>query len=65
MHHEQFMEHPIVRPNPRRRWRLAVRPPPPSAGGRKPPCRQPTERHELVEDVRRGIQGEHRRSPAA
>ena len=65
MHHEQFMEYPIIRPNPRRRWRLAVRPPPSSAGGRKPPCRQPTKGHEPVEDVRRRVQGKHRRSPAA
>ena len=43
----------------------AVRPPPPSPGGRKPEGRQPPKRHELVEDVRRGIQGKHRRPPAA
>lgn len=63
--YEQPLEHHPINPNPSRRWRLAIRPPPSSAGGRKPPCRQPTERHELVEDVRRGIQGEHRRPPAA
>ena len=62
---EQPLEHHPINPNPRRRWRLVVRPPPSPSGGRKPEGRQPPKRHELVENVRRGVQGKHCRPPAA
>ena len=63
--YEQPLEYHLIRPNPRRRWRLAIRPPPPSAGSRKPEGRQPTKGHEPVENVRRRVQRKYRRSPAA
>ena len=59
------MEYPPIRADPRRRWRLAVRPPPSPSRGRKPEGRQSPKGHELVEDVRRRIQREYCRPPAA